>query len=86
MTKFISLAKTGRKKLTFKVIKIKSYPTNHAPLQTVFGYTDQPMLNLITCTGTYQKSKGTHDHRLSLSIRNSNNKKKLLRSILEEFF
>lgn len=52
------------KKHTFKVVKIESYPTGHAPLQTVFGYTNQPMLNLITCTGTYQQSKGTHDHRL----------------------
>lgn len=52
------------KKLTFKVVKIESYPTGNAPIEKVFGYTNQPMLNLITCTGTYQESKGTHDHRL----------------------
>ncbi len=61
--KLYIVGKSG-KKLTFKVVKLESYPTGNAPIKQVFGYTDQIMLNLITCTGTYQKSKETHDHRL----------------------
>ncbi|WP_285768045.1 sortase [Peribacillus sp. SI8-4] len=51
-------------KLTFVVKKKKSYPRDKAPLNEIFGYSKGRQLNLITCTGTFDRSKGTHQERL----------------------
>ncbi|TCP27081.1 LPXTG-site transpeptidase (sortase) family protein [Scopulibacillus darangshiensis] len=61
--KIYIFGKDGRK-LTYKVTKIESYPNGEAPLKKIFGPTNKQMLNLITCTGTYQEDLETHDHRL----------------------
>lgn len=51
-------------KLTFVVKQIKSYPRDNAPLNEIFGYSNGRHLNLITCTGTFDRSEGTHQERL----------------------
>ncbi|WP_226670393.1 class F sortase [Metabacillus litoralis] len=52
------------KKLLFRVEKIQSYPKDEAPLQKIFGPTTEPRLNLITCTGLYNRSTNEHEERL----------------------
>ncbi|KZZ82718.1 MULTISPECIES: class F sortase [Bacillaceae] len=49
---------------TFVVEKVESYPYERAPIQSIFGRTNEPRLNLITCTGTFDKRKKTHLERL----------------------
>ncbi|MEE6131990.1 sortase [Priestia aryabhattai] len=51
-------------KLIFIVKKIQSYPRSEAPLNDIFGYSDGRSLNLITCTGTFDRAEGTHEERL----------------------
>lgn len=51
-------------KLTFIVTKLQSYPRSEAPLNDIFGYSDGRDLNLITCTGTFDRAEGTHEERL----------------------
>lgn len=54
----------GDKKLVFEVTRMESYPYNDAPLQEIFGYTNEQRLNLITCTGEFDREQGTHQERL----------------------
>ncbi|HEX6922682.1 MAG TPA: class F sortase [Bacillales bacterium] len=60
---------TGKdgKKLTFKVFKKKAYPRKDVPLRKVFGYTPAKVVELITCTGDFIESEGTHNKRLVVS-------------------
>ncbi|CAH0251331.1 hypothetical protein SRABI96_03186 [Peribacillus sp. Bi96] len=51
-------------KLTFVVKQKQSYPRDKAPLNEIFGYSKGRHLNLITCTGTFDRLKGTHQERL----------------------
>lgn len=52
------------KALTFVVKGKKNYPFQNAPIEDIFGPTDKTNLNLITCTGTFNRSYGTHEERL----------------------
>ncbi|WP_177201509.1 class F sortase [Bacillus sp. OV322] len=52
------------KKMTFTVQKKKSYPYKSAPIKEIFGKRDMARLNVITCTGLFDRSKGTHQERL----------------------
>ncbi|EAR66796.1 hypothetical protein B14911_27355 [Bacillus sp. NRRL B-14911] len=49
---------------TFEVQQLKSYPYDRAPISEVFGPSDERRLNLITCTGTYNRKTNTHEERL----------------------
>lgn len=51
-------------KLHFKVTDIKSYDVNTAPLEKIFGNSDTPHLNLITCDGKWDNSKKDYTKRL----------------------
>lgn len=55
--------------LVFQVTSIESYLTSEAPLDKIFGDTDQSLLNLITCTGKYNRKLGTHEKRLVVYTR-----------------
>lgn len=57
------------KYLVFSVIAVESYPTTDAPLDKIFGDTDIEQLNLITCTGAYNRKKGEHEKRLVVYTR-----------------
>ncbi|KMM37084.1 class F sortase [Guptibacillus hwajinpoensis] len=60
---------TGKdgEKLTFVVTGKESYPYQNSPIEKIFGPTDSRSLNLITCTGTFNRSEGTHEDRLVVS-------------------
>ncbi|WP_211746085.1 class F sortase [Paenibacillus sp. Marseille-Q4541] len=57
------------KYLVFSVIAVESYLTAEAPLEKIFGNTDKEQLNLITCTGIYNRKKGEHEKRLVVYTR-----------------
>lgn len=48
----------------FEVDAVESYPRNKAPLEKVFGTRSKPGLNLITCTGSFNRDAGTHEERM----------------------
>ncbi|WP_246938866.1 class F sortase [Bacillus pinisoli] len=48
----------------FLVVDKKSYPRESAPIEDIFGFSYTRNLNLITCTGEFNKKAGTHDERL----------------------
>lgn len=50
--------------LTFTVVKTEVYPRQNAPVDSIFGFTYGSGLNLITCTGEFNRSVKTHDDRL----------------------
>ncbi|QKS70108.1 sortase [Paenalkalicoccus suaedae] len=50
--------------LTFQVMGKESYPYDDAPIDLVFGGTSSRNLNLITCTGEFDRNVGTHRERL----------------------
>ncbi|WP_273851501.1 class F sortase [Guptibacillus spartinae] len=53
--------------MTFVVTGKERYPYNDSPIEKIFGPTDSRTLNLITCVGTFNRSKGTHEERLVVS-------------------
>ena len=50
--------------LTFLVTRLESYPYDDAPLREIFGPSSSQRLNLITCTGTFNRATQTHAERL----------------------
>ncbi|WP_183163962.1 class F sortase [Alteribacter keqinensis] len=50
--------------LVFEVKMMESYPYENAPLKQIFGYTNSQRLNLITCTGEFDREQRTHRERL----------------------
>lgn len=52
------------KKLTFRVKKVESYPASAAPIELIFGDSQQAQLNLITCSGTFNRKTQEHAKRL----------------------
>ncbi|WP_123043347.1 class F sortase [Cohnella candidum] len=62
-SKIILRSKKGEE-MVFRVVGSEKYPYNDAPLEKIFGPSDKPLLNLITCTGLFSRSKGTHQERL----------------------
>lgn len=47
----------------FKVVDKESYPYDQVPLQQVFNTTDQSRLNLITCSGTWDRGARNYSQR-----------------------
>ncbi|WP_233254412.1 class F sortase [Salipaludibacillus keqinensis] len=50
--------------LTFQVKDREIYPYDDAPIAKVFGPSSSRNLNLITCTGEFDRNQGTHRERL----------------------
>ncbi|WP_270179987.1 class F sortase [Alkalihalobacillus sp. CinArs1] len=50
--------------LTFVVTGKERYPFQNAPIEKIFGPSNDANLNLITCTGNFSQSHGTHEERL----------------------
>ncbi|WBL15631.1 class F sortase [Sutcliffiella sp. NC1] len=61
---FVSIIDENGHKLVFVVIKKETFPYQDAPLQQVFGPTNKRRLNLVTCTGTWNRKIRTHMERL----------------------
>lgn len=49
---------------TFVVTDTQEYPWNDASLQSIFGYSHRSTLNLITCTGDFDRSSRNYSKRL----------------------
>ncbi|MGG0642520.1 class F sortase [Sporosarcina gallistercoris] len=50
--------------LTFIVTRSERYPRNAAPIEEIFGFSYGSRLNLITCTGEFDRKAKTHEERL----------------------
>lgn len=59
----ITVEGEGRQ-LIYKVHTMESVPLDHADVPKIFGYSSSPELVLITCSGTYDFSRGTREERL----------------------
>lgn len=51
-------------RLEFVVEKVEKYPYDQAPIQLIFGPSTKRKLNLITCTGKYDRKTNIHAERL----------------------
>lgn len=54
----------GEETLTFVVTRKEAYPYDAAPIRSIFGPTSNRQLNLITCTGLYDRKTNNHQERL----------------------
>ncbi|HSP21853.1 MAG TPA: class F sortase [Planococcus sp. (in: firmicutes)] len=59
----ITVEGEGRQ-LKYKVHTMESVPLDQADVPKIFGYSSSPELVLITCSGTYDFSRGTREERL----------------------
>lgn len=50
--------------LTFEVKKKESYPTDESPIEKIFGPSDKRNLNIITCTGSFDREQHLYPDRL----------------------
>lgn len=60
----VIVADNTGKQLTFSVTSVEAFKTEEAPLQRIFGPAAAPHLNLITCTGRYDRATNQHEKRL----------------------
>lgn len=60
----VALTDADGRKMVFSITAIKSYETDEAPIEKIFGKSDARMINLITCTGDFNRSIGSHEERL----------------------
>lgn len=63
----ISLTDGEGREMIFEVKERNSYETDEAPIKEIFGNSDKRMINLITCTGAYNRDIGSHEERLVVS-------------------
>lgn len=61
---FVYVTGGGGCKIQFAVESVKFYLTSEAPIQKIFGPTEEHRLNLITCAGRYSRSRKEHEGRL----------------------
>lgn len=54
------------KTLTFRVKKVESFPASEAPIENIFGPAPHAQLNLITCSGKFNRK--TQEHALRLVV------------------
>ncbi|HBU81168.1 MULTISPECIES: class F sortase [Paenibacillus] len=66
---FVFLFDQNNHYLKYEVLEVESYYTQEAPLDKIFGDTAEKQLNLITCTGTYDRKKKEHNKRLVVYTR-----------------
>lgn len=52
------------KEYTFSVTKVNRYPYDNFPIEEVFGPSSKPMLNLITCQGSWDDATQNYSHRV----------------------
>jgi 5'-nucleotidase len=63
-TPTVTLTDQAGKQMTFEVYDKQIYPIESAPLQTIFGPSNEPHLNLITCGGTFNRASQIYNKRL----------------------
>ncbi|MFC5402814.1 class F sortase [Cohnella soli] len=65
----IVLSNTSGQYLVFSVVSVETFDTAKAPVERIFGKTDEARLNLITCTGKFDRKKKEHLKRLVVFTR-----------------
>jgi LPXTG-site transpeptidase (sortase) family protein len=65
----VILTDPAGKQLTFEVLEKQVYIYNNAPLQKIFGPSDEARLNLITCGGTFDRASQNYNQRLVVFTR-----------------
>lgn len=60
----VVLTDADGRKMVFEVKNLTSYETDEAPIEEIFGSSDKRMINLITCTGDFNRDIGSHEERL----------------------
>ncbi len=65
----VLLSDASGKYLVYKVLSVESFKTVEAPIDRIFGKTDEARLNLITCAGKYNRQKKEHEKRLIVFTR-----------------
>lgn len=63
----VTLIGDDGREMIFEVKELTSYETAKAPIEAIFGKSNKRMLNLITCTGNYNRDIGSHEERLVVS-------------------
>jgi LPXTG-site transpeptidase (sortase) family protein len=63
----VVVADAGGREMVFEIQKIASYETDKAPIEEIFGNSEKRMINLITCTGDFNRKIGSHEERLVVS-------------------
>lgn len=59
----IQVTTTDNKVYTFSVTQVTSFPDNGFPIEQVFGKSDTKNLNLITCSGTWDRAAHNYSNR-----------------------
>jgi LPXTG-site transpeptidase (sortase) family protein len=60
----VEIARVDGTTATFEVQSIERYARKDFPTQLVYGKTDEPVLRLVTCSGTFNKGKQEYSHNL----------------------
>ena len=60
----IKVLDSNEKEYVFEVVKTSSFSDKGFPIDLVFGKTDKKMLNLITCSGTWDKTTSSYSDRV----------------------
>lgn len=60
----VILTDADGREMVFEVKNLTSYETDEAPIEEIFGNSDKRMINLITCTGDFNRDIGSHEERL----------------------
>jgi LPXTG-site transpeptidase (sortase) family protein len=60
----VLVSDAGGRQLTFVVDGVDRYSVQRPPLDAIFGPSDERRLNLITCTGAYDRSRHDYNERL----------------------
>ena len=60
----VVLTDADGREMVFEVKNLTSYETDEAPIEEIFGSSDKRMINLITCTGDFNRDIGSHEERL----------------------
>jgi LPXTG-site transpeptidase (sortase) family protein len=66
---FVFLFDQNNQYMKYEVLEVQSYYTQEAPLDKIFGDSTEKQLNLITCTGKYDRRKKEHEKRLVVYTR-----------------
>ncbi|MCM3609984.1 class F sortase [Planococcus sp. MERTA32b] len=57
------------REMVYEIQGKTSYPTDEAPIEEIFGPSGSRMINLITCTGTFNRDIGSHEERLVVTAK-----------------
>lgn len=60
----ISILDQNKRTLNFKVIRSQLYDASDAPVEKIFGMSNEVLLNLITCDGVWNSDARAYDRRL----------------------